>query len=156
MIPESAQRVLDAARQLGLAIDMTVHEQPTRTAEEAAAACACNVGQIVKSLIFRGTQTQKPYLLLVSGSNRVNEKGLQATLGESLRRPDAHDVRALTGFAIGGIPPFGHAETLETIFDPDLLVYPLVWTAGGTPNCVFAIAPAALADATQARILAVT
>lgn len=156
MIPESAQRVQEAARRLGVAIDMRIHEQPTRTAEEAAAACGCDVAQIVKSLIFRGAGSDKPYLLLVSGRNRVNEKGLKAVLGEALRRPDAQDVRALTGFAIGGIPPFGHAERLETILDPELLKFPLVWAAGGTPNCVFAIDPAVLRDMTQARVLAVT
>lgn len=155
MIPDSARRVLDAATRLGLAITMTVHEQPTRTAEEAAAQCGCDVGQIVKSLVFRGAQSGKPYLLLVSGANRVNEKGLKAALGEALRRPDAEDVRALTGFAIGGIPPFGHAEPLETILDPDLLSHPLVWAAAGTPNSVFAIEPKALRDATAARVLAV-
>ena len=82
--------------------------QPTRTAEEAAAACGVTVGQIVKSLVFLGADSGKPYLLLVSGSNRVNEKGVAAHLGEKLKRPDADAVRALTGYAIGGIPPFGH------------------------------------------------
>ena len=153
MIPESAQRVAEAAKQLGLNIDMVVYEQPTRSAEEAAAACGCEVGRIVKSLIFRGAKSGKPYLLLVSGSNRVDEKGLKAALGEALRRPDAQDVRALTGFAIGGIPPFGHAEPLETIIDPDLLAHATVWAAGGTPNTVFAIAPEALRQATNARVL---
>ena len=94
---------------------------PTRTAEEAASACGVTVGQIVKSLVFSGADSGKPYLLLVSGANRVNEKGVAAHLGEKLKRPDADAVRALTGYAIGGIPPFGHATPLATYMDRDLL-----------------------------------
>ncbi|HRK24693.1 MAG TPA: YbaK/EbsC family protein [Beijerinckiaceae bacterium] len=152
-LPAATERVVAAARSLGLAIDARVHAAPTRTAEEAAAACGCDVGQIVKSLIFRGATSNRPYLLLVSGRNRVDEKGVAAHLGEDLRRPDAADVRALTSFAIGGIPPFGHAEPMETLVDPDLLTYPTVWAAAGTPNTVFSIDPAVLAKATGARIV---
>src|SRR4030095_2992941 len=108
----SAQKAQDAADALGL--DITVREmaESTRTAEEAAAACGVTVGQIVKSLVFVGATSGKPYLLLVSGSNRVNEKGVAAHLGEKLKRPDADAVRALTGYAIGGIPPVGHDTPL--------------------------------------------
>ncbi len=103
----SAAKVQDEARRL--ALDVTVREMPasTRTAEEAAAACGVTVGQIVKSLVFLGAQSGKPYLLLVSGTNRVNETGVAAHLGEGVTRPDGRSVREMTGFAIGGIPPFG-------------------------------------------------
>src|SRR5687767_15205526 len=107
-LPASAQRVQDAAKTLGLDVPVREMEIPTRTAEEAAAACGVTVGQIVKSLVFLGAQTGKPYLLLVSGTNRVNESGIAAHLGEGVKRPDGRAVRDLTGFAIGGIPPFGH------------------------------------------------
>lgn len=153
-LPDAARRVAAAAERLGLDVVMRVHDAPTRTAEEAAAACGCDVGQIVKSLVFRGARTERPYLLLVSGRNRVDETALVAALGEPLRRPDGKDVRALTGFAIGGIPPFGHAEPLVTVIDPDLLLYPQVWAAGGTPNTVFQVDPAALREATGARAIA--
>lgn len=113
-LPPSAQRVQDAADALALAITVRVMAEPTRTAEEAAAACGVTVGQIVKSLLFVGAESGKPYLLLVSGANRVNERGIAAHLGEKLRRPDADAVRTLTGYAIGGIPPFGHDTPFTT------------------------------------------
>jgi prolyl-tRNA editing enzyme YbaK/EbsC (Cys-tRNA(Pro) deacylase) len=120
-LPPSARKVQDAASALGL--DVTVREmtEPTRTAQEAASACGVTAGQIVKSLVFSGAASGKPYLLLVSGTNRVDEKGVATHLGEKLKRSDAEAVRALTGFAIGGIPPFGHATPLATYMDRDLL-----------------------------------
>jgi len=149
-LPPSAQKVHDAAAALGL--DITVREMPdsTRTAEKAAAAVGVTVGQIVKSLVFMGAASGKPYLLLVSGTNRVNEAGVAAHLGEALRRPDADAVRALTGYAIGGIPPFGHDTPIATYIDGDLLQYDIVWAAAGTPKAVFSAAPGKLKDATKA------
>ena len=154
-LPRSAKKVADAAKDLGLAVSVVEMPDSTRTAEEAAAACGCTVGQIVKSLIFRGKTTEKPYLLLVSGDNRVDEKGVAAHLGEKLKRPDADDVRALTGYAIGGIPPLGHDTPLATYLDEDLLAFETVWAAAGTPRCVFSVAPKALAEATGATVIAV-
>src|SRR5689334_6892621 len=106
-LPASAMRVQDAAHAAGL--DITVVEMPSscRTAEDAAASCGCAVAQIVKSLVFRGAESGKPYLMLVSGSNRLDEPGVASVLGEGLTRPDAAYVREMTGFAIGGIPPLG-------------------------------------------------
>ncbi len=155
-LPASAQRVQDAAVALGLDVPVREMEQPTRTAEEAAAACGVTVGQIIKSLVFLGADSGKPYLLLVSGSNRVNEKGVAAHLGEKLKRPDAEFVRNLTGYAIGGIPPFGHASPLTTYVDADLLQYDVVWAAAGTPRAVFAVEPSRLRDATGATVIGVT
>lgn len=154
-LKEAARRVQQCAHDLGL--DIAVRQMPgsTRTAEDAAAACGCGVGQIVKSLVFKGRVTGKPYLLLVSGSNRVDEKGVAAVIGEALTRPDAQFVRDITGYAIGGIPPLGHASPLATYFDRDLLQYDVVWAAAGTPEAVFCVAPAALADKTAATIISV-
>jgi prolyl-tRNA editing enzyme YbaK/EbsC (Cys-tRNA(Pro) deacylase) len=149
----SAQKVQDFAAALGLEIAVREMAQPTRTAEEAAAACGVTVGQIVKSLVFLGATSGQPHLLLVSGANRVNEKGVAAHLGEKLKRPDADAVRALTGYAIGGIPPFGHATPLVTYVDEDLLQYDVVWAAAGTPKAVFRTEPAKLRDATQAIVI---
>lgn len=128
----------------------------TRTATDAAAACGCAVGQIVKSLVFRGRSSGKPYLLLVSGANRVDEKSVGAVLGEPLTRPDAQFVRDVTGFAIGGIPPLGHETALATYFDRALMQYDVVWAAAGTPQAVFAVAPALLADKTGATIISMS
>jgi prolyl-tRNA editing enzyme YbaK/EbsC (Cys-tRNA(Pro) deacylase) len=151
----SAAKVQDEARRL--ALDVSVREMPasTRTAEEAAAACGVTVGQIVKSLVFLGAQTGKPYLLLVSGTNRVNETGIAVHLGEGVRRPDGRAVREMTGFAIGGIPPFGHAMPLATFMDQDLLQYDVVWAAAGTPKAVFSADPKKLRDALQATVISV-
>jgi prolyl-tRNA editing enzyme YbaK/EbsC (Cys-tRNA(Pro) deacylase) len=151
----AAQRVQDALRAKGLASE--VHHMPrtTRTAEDAAAACGCSVGQIVKSLVFRCTRSGIPYLLLVSGSNRVDETGVAARIGEPLERPNAQYVRDITGFAIGGIPPLGHDRPLATYCDEALLAFDVVWAAAGTPDAVFPIAPADLARAADATIIPV-
>lgn len=155
-LPDSTAKVQSTAARLGL--DVTVREMPasTRTAEEAATACGVTVGQIVKSLVFLGAQTGKPYLLLVSGTNRVNESGVATHLGEGVKRPDGRSVRDLTGFAIGGIPPFGHDVPLATYMDQDLLQYDVVWAAAGTPKAVFSADPKKLRDAVGAKVIAVT
>jgi len=155
-LPASAQRVQDAASALGLEIAVREMTEPTRTAEEAAAACGVTVGQIVKSLVFSGAASGKPYLLLVSGSNRVNETAVAEHLGEELKRPDGRTVRDLTGYAIGGIPPFGHATPLATYMDRDLLQYDVIWAAAGTPKAVFRTEPQKLRDATGAAVIEVT
>src|SRR5258705_13530049 len=120
-LPPSAQKVHAAAMVLGL--DITVREMPdsTRTAEKAAAAVGVTVGQIVKSLVFMGATSGKPYLLLVSGTNRVNEAGGAAHLGGELKGPHAGAVRALTRYAIGGLPPVGAETPLATYIHGGLL-----------------------------------
>ena len=154
-LPASAQKVQDAARALGLDITVMEMTESTRTAQDAASACGCTIGQIVKSLLFRGAQSGKPYMALVSGTNRLNEKGVANALGEPLERPDAAYVREVTGFAIGGVPPFGHTNQVGILMDEDLLHYDIVWAAAGTPRAVFSVAPASLADAVHAQILKV-
>ena len=154
-LPAPADRVRAAAEALGLEIDIRTMPASTRTAAEAAAACGCAVGQIVKSLIFRGRDTGRPHLLLVSGSNRVHEEAVAAHIGEALVRPDAGYVREVTGFAIGGIPPLGHTSRLPTWLDRDLLAYDVVWAAAGTPNAVFPVPPDRLRSATGATVIPV-
>jgi prolyl-tRNA editing enzyme YbaK/EbsC (Cys-tRNA(Pro) deacylase) len=151
----AAQRVQAAIDAKGLGGKVRHMPQSTRTAEEAAAACGCAVAQIVKSLVFRGAQSGKPYLLLVSGANRVDEKAVAKHLGEALKRPDADYVRGVTGFAIGGIPPLGHDTPLATYIDQTLLTYDTVWAAAGTSDAVFPSAPAKLVEATGARVISV-
>lgn len=154
-LQDAPRRVADHARALGLDITVRRMERSTRTAEEAAAACNCAVGQIVKSLVFRGKASGRPYLLLVSGANRVNEKGVAVSLGEGLTRPDAQYVRDLTGYAIGGIPPLAHATAIATYIDRDLLQYETVFAAAGTPDSIFAVAPDRLRDKTGATAISV-
>lgn len=153
---DASQRFRDAAAQQGLTVEVVTMAESTRTAAEAAAACGCGVAQIVKSLVFRGATSAAPYLLLVSGANRVDEAGVAAAIGEALVRPDANDVRSVTGYAIGGIPPLGHAEPLKTFMDADLLAHDRVWAAAGTPNSVFPVAPQRLATAAGATVISVT
>ncbi len=148
-----ASRVKGAAESFGLSVTPRIMPEKTRTAEEAAAACGCEVGEIVKSLVFRGTTSGNGVLLLVSGVNRVDEEKVAGPVGEPIMRPDAAFVRALTGFAIGGIPPLGHATPLPTFIDRDLLAYETVWAAAGTPNAVFSVDPKALAAAIGAVII---
>lgn len=135
----SVQRVADTLAQLGIQVEITEFAESTRTAEEAAAAVNCTVGQIVKSLVFLAEG--KPVLTLVSGANRVDIEKLAAVAGGPITRAQADNVREVTGFSIGGIPPVGHATPLSTYFDRDLLQFERVWAAAGTPNAVFPIAP---------------
>jgi prolyl-tRNA editing enzyme YbaK/EbsC (Cys-tRNA(Pro) deacylase) len=151
----AAQRVQAVIDAKGLGGKVRHMPQSTRTAEEAAAACGCAVAQIVKSLVFRGAQSGKSYLLLVSGANRVDEKAVAKHLGEALKRPDADYVRGVTGFAIGGIPPLGHDTPLATYIDETLLGYDTVWAAAGTSDAVFPSAPAKLVEATGAHVISV-
>jgi prolyl-tRNA editing enzyme YbaK/EbsC (Cys-tRNA(Pro) deacylase) len=154
-LPPQAHRVQTAANELALRVEVRLMPNSTRTAEEAAAAVGCKVGQIVKSLIFKGKSSGKPYLLLVSGTNRVNEHTVEHVIGEAIVRPDADFVRDTTGFAIGGIPPLGHPRQIATYMDEDLLQYETVWAAAGTPNAVFAVDPEALRTAVVAHVLKV-
>jgi prolyl-tRNA editing enzyme YbaK/EbsC (Cys-tRNA(Pro) deacylase) len=134
-----------------------VRELPdsTRTAVEAAQACGCGVGQIVKSLIFILEPTGEPILVLVSGSNRVQEAGLGARMGGKLLKATADLVQQATGFVIGGVPPLGHASALPTYLDVDLLQYDVVWAAAGTPHAVFPVGPDELRRITGAKVVTV-
>jgi prolyl-tRNA editing enzyme YbaK/EbsC (Cys-tRNA(Pro) deacylase) len=113
--------------------------ESTATAADAAAAIGTTVGRIVKSLVFMAGD--QPVLVLTSGPNRVDTNKVSAALGEPIVRATADQVRQLTGFAIGGVPPIGHTQPLTTLVDRDLLQYDEVWAAAGTPNMVFSISP---------------
>ncbi len=151
----STDRVRAAAEAAGLPLEIREMPQSTRTAEEAAAACGTSVGQIVKSLIFRGAASGEPVLLLVSGANRVDTSAVARTIGEALERMDADAVRAATGFAIGGVAPLGAVAPVRTFMDEDLLAFASVWAAAGSPQAVFEAEPRALAEAAGAKIIRV-
>jgi len=150
------QRVADALAEHNLPGRVTVLEQLATTAQMAAEALGVEVGQIVKSLCFKGAENGTPYLLLVSGANRVHEKRTGRILGEKLERADADFVKQVTGFSIGGVSPFGHAEQMTIGFDEDLLTFPTVWAAAGNPRSVFEITPEDLLRTTGATKLNVT
>ncbi len=138
--PSSIERFLREAERLGLSLEVREFPEGTRTARDAARAIGCEVGQIVKSLVFMGGT--EPLLALTSGPNRADTDRLSALLdGVPVRRADADEARAATGFAIGGTPPFGHPRRLRAFCDRDLLGYEEVWAAAGTPHAVFPVRP---------------
>jgi Cys-tRNA(Pro) deacylase len=133
-------RVAEAAGRHGLRVEAQEFPEGTRTADDAARAIGCEVGQIVKSLVF--LLDGRPVVALVSGANRLDDGRLAAALGgDVVARADADAVRTASGYAIGGVPPFGHATALPTAIDEDLLGFHVVWAAAGTPTHVFPIAP---------------
>lgn len=161
-LPPAVRRVVEAAARRGFDLEVVVFAQSTHTAQAAATAVGAEVGQIVKSLVFVVPKAEggpRPYLVLASGANMVDVARLAAVTGESrIRRATADEARALTGYVIGGIPPFGHDRLLRTVMDPDLGRFPTVWAAAGTPNAVFELPPAtlrSLANATVAPIAVV-
>ncbi len=151
----TAARVQALLIEAGFDCEVIEFSESTRTAQEAADRVGCALGQIVKSLIFRGQHSGKPILVLTSGANRVDEKSLSHLAGEPVGRADPDLVRAATGFAIGGVPPLGHATRIETYLDEDLLQYPVLWAAAGTPNAVFELTPADLQRMTAGLVTGV-
>jgi prolyl-tRNA editing enzyme YbaK/EbsC (Cys-tRNA(Pro) deacylase) len=151
----SLERVEQAARDLGLDIAIKRMEQSTRTAEEAANAAGCAVGQIVKSLVFVNADTNSLTLLLVSGAHNADTANIAATYGLRLKRADIDRVRDETGFAIGGVGPIGHRVNLPVFVDENLLGYDQVWCAAGRPDSIFACDPRVLAEKIGAKVIRV-
>jgi len=136
-LPASARRVETALCDAGLPSRIVTFAESTRTAAAAAAAIGCTVAQIAKSLVFRALESDRAVLVIASGTNRVDEAKVAAALGEAIGRADAAFVRTRTGYAIGGVPPVGHAEPPVVFVDADLARHAVVWAAAGTPNAVF-------------------
>ncbi len=151
----SARRVQEALDQLGLVLQVVELPGSTRTAVDAAQAIGCTVAQIAKSLIFRAKETNRPVLVIASGVNRVNEKTIASLLGEKIGKADADFVRRRTGFVIGGVPPVGHIERVETFIDEDLMGYEGIWAAAGTPHAVFRLTPDDLVKATGGMVVSI-
>jgi Cys-tRNA(Pro) deacylase len=144
-------RVVEAARHAGLQIEVERFPEGTRTAADAALAVGCEVAQIVKSLVF--VADDAPVVALVSGANRVDLDRLAAAVDAAgARRADGDEARAATGFAIGGVPPFGHATPVRVVVDRDLLAHPRVWAAAGLPDAVFPVAPEDLVRISAGRV----
>lgn len=154
-LSSNAQKVQNALQALGLTLQVVELPESTRTAVEAAQAIGCQVEQIVKSLVFKRKHSEQPILVIASGSNRVNEKAIEALIHEPLGKADADYVRLHTGFVIGGIPPLGHSESLETFIDEDLFQYQEVWAAAGTPNAVFCLNPQDLPRMTNGKVISI-
>ena len=150
-----ALKVQNALTAAGSSSQVVELPDSTRTAVEAAQACGCQVGQIVKSLVFVLTPPAEPILVLVSGTNRVNEAAFSLHLNGKLSKASADQVLQATGFVIGGVSPLAHTSRLPIYLDEDLLQYDVVWAAAGTPHAVFPIDPRELVRITGALILSV-
>jgi prolyl-tRNA editing enzyme YbaK/EbsC (Cys-tRNA(Pro) deacylase) len=151
-ISPSMKRVQEALDKSGLSLEIVELPQSTRTAQEAADAVGGELGQIVKSLIFRGSDSNKPYLVLVSGHNRADLELVGQLVGESVRMADADYVREQTGFSIGGVAPVGLPGSIQTLIDQDLLQYQTIWAAAGTPRSVFSLSPDNLLELTEGQV----
>jgi len=151
----SAQRVQDFLHQFKLDVKVVEFAQTTRTAQEAALAIGCEVGQIAKTLIFKTKTTGQPVCVIASGTNRVDEKKVEALVGESIEKPDADFVLRHTSFVIGGVPPVGYSLSLKPLIDEDLVTFQEIWAAAGTPFAVFNITPINLIEITGGRVVTV-
>ena len=153
-VHRNVRRVIDRGAELGVDVVPRTFPDGTKTAQDAANAIGCDVGQIVKSLIF--AVDGELVLAYVSGANQLDEAKLAAAAGgQRCSRVDADAVRTATGFPIGGVPPFGHATELRVFVDPDLLEYDEVWAAAGTWHDVFPLSPDQLVAASGGAVVEV-
>jgi prolyl-tRNA editing enzyme YbaK/EbsC (Cys-tRNA(Pro) deacylase) len=151
----SARKVQQALDDLGMHCSVVELPDSTRTAKEAAQAVGCEVGQIVKSIVMMTSVTRRPVMVIASGSNRINEARIGEILEEPILKADAEFVRLHTGYAIGGVPPLGLSSQLVTFIDEDLLKYPTVWAAAGTPHAVFEFSPQNLPRMTGGKVISI-
>jgi prolyl-tRNA editing enzyme YbaK/EbsC (Cys-tRNA(Pro) deacylase) len=151
----NARRVQEVLDGWGLNQRVKEMQQTTRSAQDAAKAVGCEVGQIAKSLVFKGATSRQAILVITSGANRVNEGALAGLMAEPIFKADADFVREQAGYAIGGVPPVGHTHPLAVFIDEDLLHYPLIWAAAGSPQAVFHLTPQELLRITGGRVICV-
>ncbi len=150
-LSDSANRVQSFLLEMGFLFEVRELPGSTRTAQEAADSIGCDVAQIAKSLVFREKESGQPVLVIASGSNRVDLAKIGSVTGLKLVKADGGYVKERVGYAIGGIPPAGHNEPLETLLDIDLMKYEVIWAAAGTPFAVFQLKPADLQPMTNGR-----
>jgi prolyl-tRNA editing enzyme YbaK/EbsC (Cys-tRNA(Pro) deacylase) len=152
----SAQKVQNVLTERGTNLKVIEFTESTRTSAEAAERVGVSQGQIAKSLIFKAKTSGKPVLVIASGANRVDEKKIAVLLGEKIARADPDFAREVSGFVIGGIPPFGHIQPITTFLDIDLFQYEIIWAAAGTPNAVFELTPSQLKSLTGGAVVNVS
>jgi prolyl-tRNA editing enzyme YbaK/EbsC (Cys-tRNA(Pro) deacylase) len=155
LTPAKAPSALKIQALIGPEFRVLEFDATTRTSADAASAIGCEIEQIAKSLIFRGRETSRSILVIVSGANRVDEAKVAALIGEKIARADADFVREKTGFSIGGVPPVGHAEAPLVLIDEDIFRLSTIWAAAGTPNAVFQLTPSQLIELTAGRAAAI-
>ncbi len=154
-LSKNAQIVQNVLNQKGLEFKVMELPASTRTANEAATTIGCQVAQIIKSILFVAQSTRKPILVLASGVNRINEKAIEKEIGMKIVKADADFTKEVTGFPIGGVPPVGHQQVIDTYIDEDLLQYEELWAAAGTANAVFKLNSADLKNLTDGKIISI-
>jgi prolyl-tRNA editing enzyme YbaK/EbsC (Cys-tRNA(Pro) deacylase) len=143
------EKVMDSARDLGLDVTVQRLDRSTRTVSDAAEAVGCEEGEIAKSIVF--VADGDPVVCIASGAHKVDPDKLADALDSAeVRQASPDEVRAATGFPVGGVPPFGHG--LPVVIDEDLLDHPTVWGSGGDGQSLFAVDPQALIDCTSAIV----
>ncbi|EPY07156.1 hypothetical protein PAALTS15_10189 [Paenibacillus alvei TS-15] len=155
-LKNSAQIVQDKLAAMGLPNQVVELPDSTKTAQEAADSIGCDISQIAKSIIFRRKAADLPLLIVASGTNRVNERAISHLLNEKIGKADADFVREHTGYVIGGVPPFAHKESIETLIDEELMKYKVIWAAAGHPKAVFQLTPEQLVELTNGKVVCIT
>ena len=153
ILKNGSKRIQDVLHDHNLGLKVIEFKELTRTSQEAASTIGCEVGQIAKTLIFKGKTTGKPICIIASGKNRVDEKKIEQLVGEEIEKPDAEYVLKHTSFVIGGVPPIGFKFDIKPLIDEDLMAYQEIWAAAGTPFSVFRLSPNDLLLITQGRIV---
>lgn len=155
-LSKGAKRFKEVCNSSGFKCEIIEFSETTRTSADAAKVIGCKVEQIAKSIVFKTKNTNKSVLVIASGSNRINESRMGDIIGEPIEKSDANFVLEKTGYVIGGVPPFGHKEKIETFIDEDLLKYNEIWAAAGNPNAVFKLTPDDIKKIPDCMILRVT
>ncbi len=149
-LPPASQRFVEQCAALGYDAKPMVFPQGTKTSRQAAAAADCHLSQIAKSIVF--IADDEPIIVLISGDHRVDTKALASLLGVTeVRRADLDVVRAATGYAAGGTPPFAHATPIAVYVDVSLKRHEEVWVAAGTPSTIFPMPLTAMVDVAKAK-----
>ncbi len=154
-ISSSAKRFKEELDKTNIKTNIIEMSESTRTSKDAANAIGCSIGQIAKSLVFMTEDTNEAVLIITSGNNRVNEEKVSQIIGHQIKKANPKFVKLETGFAIGGVPPFGHRKEIKTYIDRDLLNYDEIWSAAGNPHAVFEISPTKLLEITKAIVISV-
>lgn len=150
-LPESVQRVARLLQSAGHPHAPQMLDDAARTAQQAADALGIDVGQIAKSIIFKRKSDNVAVLVVTSGDRRVDEKKVDAIVGKT-GRADAEFVKTATGFSIGGVSPFAHANEPVTLIDRELFRFGEIWAAAGHPHAVVKLTPADLEKLTGAPV----
>jgi Cys-tRNA(Pro) deacylase len=152
MSSDKIQKILNHS---GISFHIKEFPESTRTSLDAAKAIGCDVSQIAKSILFEGIKTEKPILVIASGSNRIDEDKVELEIGEKIKKADAEFVKNKTGYSIGGVPPIGHNEKILTLIDEDLTKQNKIWAAAGTPHSVFELTPKQLLQITEGKVISI-